>query len=103
MNGGITIRKRKLLYGALLLSGIASCLIGLFLLFLLFNPDTNDFQKTEKEFVRLYGFVQNEDNYLNSYIGLDSNLDSTSKTVPNKVIDYQTVSSTGLGKQISSL
>ena len=60
MNGGITIRKRRkrklTLYEALLLTGIASCLFGLFLLFLLFSPDTNYFQKTEKEFVRIIWF-----------------------------------------------
>ena len=107
MNGGITIRKRKLLYEALLLSGIASCLFGLFLLFLLFNPDTNYFQKAEKELAFIYVFWQNqlsEDNHSNSkdYIEHESNVDSAS-TLPNKVIDYQTVSSTGLGKQMSTL
>ena len=113
MNGGITIRKRKLLYEALLLSGMASCLFGLFLLFLLFNPDTNYFQKAEKEFVRISGFWQNQFfernyqkvNYLtdNDQKDLQSNIDSTSKTSPNKMIDYQIVSSTGLGQSLSPL
>ena len=71
MNGGITIRKRRnrkfTLYEAFLLTGMAGCLFGLLLLFLLFGHDTNVFQKTEREFVVLYGFWKNqlfEDNYM---------------------------------------
>lgn len=99
MNGGIIIRKRRkrkfILYELLLLTGIASCVYGLFLLFLLFNK-TNFLYQTENEFVRLYGYVQNiflkGDNLYASKesINHESNLDLASKTTSQRNIDDQT-------------
>ena len=116
MIGGITIRKSRkrkfILYEALLLTGMATCLFGLFLLFLLFGPDTNTIHKVERGCVRIYGFWENqlfEDNHQKvnnstsiDQIGFESNIYSPSTTSPKRASDFRT-SSIDLDQQLSLL
>ena len=86
MKGGVAIRKRKRafkVYEERLLIGIAACLFGLFMLFLLFYVDTNASQKAEIEFIHLFDFWKDwliEDNH--------------------KVNDYQTSAPLDLDQQL---
>lgn len=107
MKGGIAIRKKK--YEVLLLTGIATCLFGLFLLFLLFYVDTKASQKAEIVFIHFFDFWTDrliEDNHkVNSstsedQIELESTSDSPTMTSPDKVNDYQTSSPSALDQQL---